>query len=77
MLGTAVGYAGGTLENPTYRALGDHTETIEIAEAMLARIGGRLGRERPRLTEAAVELLSAQPWPGNGTQLKQLLQRGG
>ncbi len=27
---TRVGYAGGTLENPTYRNLGDHTETIQI-----------------------------------------------
>jgi methionine-S-sulfoxide reductase len=25
-----VGYAGGTTENPTYRNLGDHTETVEI-----------------------------------------------
>ncbi len=47
----------------------------EIAEAMLARIGGRLGKERPRLAWEALELLSAQPWPGNGTQLKQLLER--
>jgi len=27
---TRVGYAGGTLEDPTYRNLGDHTETIQI-----------------------------------------------
>lgn len=27
---TRVGYAGGTLDNPTYRNLGDHTETIQI-----------------------------------------------
>lgn len=27
---TRVGYAGGTTEAPTYRNLGDHTETIEI-----------------------------------------------
>ncbi|MFO7774084.1 MAG: peptide-methionine (S)-S-oxide reductase MsrA [Dehalococcoidia bacterium] len=27
---TRVGYAGGTLESPTYRNLGDHTETIQI-----------------------------------------------
>jgi len=25
-----VGYAGGTKQNPTYHALGDHTETIQI-----------------------------------------------
>jgi peptide-methionine (S)-S-oxide reductase len=25
-----VGYAGGTLENPTYRRLGDHTETLQV-----------------------------------------------
>jgi methionine-S-sulfoxide reductase len=27
---TRVGYAGGTQDNPTYRNLGDHSETIEI-----------------------------------------------
>jgi peptide-methionine (S)-S-oxide reductase len=27
---TRVGYAGGTTQNPTYRDLGDHTETIQI-----------------------------------------------
>ena len=27
---TRVGYSGGTLKNPTYHNLGDHTETIEI-----------------------------------------------
>ncbi len=27
---TRVGYAGGSKENPTYRSLGDHTETIQI-----------------------------------------------
>ncbi|RCW86600.1 peptide methionine sulfoxide reductase msrA/msrB [Halanaerobium sp. DL-01] len=27
---TRVGYAGGTTENPTYKMIGDHTETIEI-----------------------------------------------
>ena len=30
VLGTVVGYAGGTKKNPTYVDLGDHTETIEI-----------------------------------------------
>ncbi|WP_308635790.1 peptide-methionine (S)-S-oxide reductase MsrA [Paenibacillus silvisoli] len=27
---TRVGYAGGTVDNPTYRQLGDHTETVEM-----------------------------------------------
>jgi len=27
---TRVGYTGGTKENPTYRTLGDHTESIEV-----------------------------------------------
>jgi len=27
---TRVGYAGGTTEGPTYKMIGDHTETIEI-----------------------------------------------
>ena len=30
ILRTRVGYAGGTTENPTYRKLGDHTETVEV-----------------------------------------------
>lgn len=30
VLATRVGYAGGTTENPTYRQMGDHTETIQI-----------------------------------------------
>jgi peptide-methionine (S)-S-oxide reductase len=30
VVGTRVGYAGGTKQNPTYRDLGDHTETIQI-----------------------------------------------
>ncbi|UCZ55376.1 peptide-methionine (S)-S-oxide reductase [Bacillus shivajii] len=27
---TRVGYAGGTIESPTYRKMGDHTETIQV-----------------------------------------------
>ncbi len=30
MIRTQVGYTGGSEENPTYRALGDHAESIEI-----------------------------------------------
>ena len=30
MVRTRVGYAGGTTENPTYRNIGDHSETIQI-----------------------------------------------
>lgn len=30
MVRTRVGYAGGTLENPTYHRLGDHAETLQI-----------------------------------------------
>ena len=30
VLRTRVGYAGGNTNNPTYKAIGDHTETIEI-----------------------------------------------
>ena len=30
MIRTRVGYAGGTMKNPTYHNLGDHTETIQI-----------------------------------------------
>ena len=27
---TRVGFAGGTTKNPTYRKMGDHTETVEV-----------------------------------------------
>ena len=27
---TRVGFTGGSSENPTYRSLGDHTETVEV-----------------------------------------------
>ena len=30
MVRTRVGYAGGQKKDPTYRAIGDHTEAIEI-----------------------------------------------
>ncbi len=30
MVRTRVGYAGGTKKDPTYRSLGDHTETLQI-----------------------------------------------
>jgi len=30
ILRTRVGFAGGTKESPTYRSLGDHTETVEV-----------------------------------------------
>lgn len=30
MIRTRVGYAGGTFQNPTYRRIGDHMETIQI-----------------------------------------------
>ncbi len=30
MISTRVGYAGGTTEKPTYKQMGDHTETLEI-----------------------------------------------
>ena len=29
-MSTRVGYAGGAKEDPTYRSLGDHSETIQI-----------------------------------------------
>ena len=30
VIGTRVGYAGGTIEHPTYRAMGDHTECFQV-----------------------------------------------
>ena len=30
VIATRVGYAGGTKKDPTYRSMGDHSETVQI-----------------------------------------------
>ncbi len=46
-----------------------------LARHLLSRLAERLDRPAPRLEAGAVELLAAQPWPGNVRQLANLLER--
>jgi DNA-binding NtrC family response regulator len=46
-----------------------------IAEGMLARLAGELGRAGLALTPAAREFLHAQSWPGNFRELRNVLER--
>ncbi|WP_336789207.1 peptide-methionine (S)-S-oxide reductase [Paenibacillus sp. MMO-177] len=34
VIGTRVGFAGGTTAEPTYRGMGDHTETVELGSTL-------------------------------------------
>ena len=47
-----------------------------LASHLLHHIATRLKRPTPTLEDAAIELLTAQPWPGNVRQLANLLERG-
>lgn len=42
MIRTRVGYTGGTTKNPTYRNLGDHTETVQLEYDPIATSYDRL-----------------------------------
>ncbi|MFO0577036.1 MAG: sigma-54 dependent transcriptional regulator [Polyangia bacterium] len=46
-----------------------------IAEALLLRIGGELGKPGLRLTPDAAEWITAQQWPGNVRELANALER--
>jgi DNA-binding NtrC family response regulator len=46
-----------------------------LAEAMLERIGARLGRRVPRLSDEARAVLRAHRWPGNVRELLNVLER--
>jgi two-component system response regulator FlrC len=46
-----------------------------IAEALLKRIGGELGKPGLRLTTEAIEWIRVQPWPGNVRELGNVLER--
>ncbi len=46
-----------------------------LAETLLGRIGERLGRNRIRLSPAALALLATRKYPGNVQQLEQILER--
>lgn len=46
-----------------------------VAEALLADLAARLGRQQPELDLAAVRVLARQPWPRNLAELRALLER--
>ncbi len=45
-----------------------------LAEAMLARIAGELGRPAARFTPAALQALEAHAWPGNVRELQNVVR---
>lgn len=47
-----------------------------LAQHLVGHIAERLRLPCPELTDATLELLSRQPWPGNVRQLANLLERG-
>ncbi|HVC30881.1 MAG TPA: sigma-54 dependent transcriptional regulator [Steroidobacteraceae bacterium] len=47
----------------------------EIAQAILERLGRRIGSQPPRLGEDALELLKSYPFPGNVRELENVLER--
>ena len=51
------------------------TDILPIAEALLLRIGGELGKPGLRLTPDAAEWITAQQWPGNVRELANALER--
>ena len=57
-------------------SLQGRTQDIPVlAETLLERIGERLGRQRIRLSPAALALLATRKYPGNVRQLEQILER--
>jgi DNA-binding NtrC family response regulator len=60
------------IELPPLRELTD--DLPAIAQALVARIGARVGR-RIALSPAAERCLAEQRWPGNAAQLAQVLER--
>ncbi len=57
-------------------ALREHAEDIpELAEAMLRRLGRRLGGTTPALSAAALTTLASYAFPGNVRELENILER--
>ncbi|MBN1774433.1 MAG: sigma 54-interacting transcriptional regulator [Deltaproteobacteria bacterium] len=46
-----------------------------LAAVFARRIAGRLGRPAPRFEPETLDLLAAQPWPGNIRQLRNVVER--
>jgi len=57
-------------------ALREHAEDVpELCEALLRRLGRRLGGEPPTLSAAALSMLAAYGFPGNVRELENILER--
>jgi len=57
--------------------LREHAEDIpDLAEAMLRRLGRRLGGDTPELSTSALTTLAAYGFPGNVRELENILERG-
>ncbi|MDE6548327.1 MAG: sigma-54 dependent transcriptional regulator [Muribaculaceae bacterium] len=46
-----------------------------LVEHLLRKVSANAGREVPKVTEEAMELLKSQPWPGNIRQLANTVER--
>ncbi|MDE6560391.1 MAG: sigma-54 dependent transcriptional regulator, partial [Muribaculaceae bacterium] len=46
-----------------------------LVEHLLRKVSENAGRETPKVTEEALELLKNQPWPGNIRQLANIVER--
>jgi two-component system response regulator PilR (NtrC family) len=52
-----------------------HEDIPEIASAILARLGRRMGTTTPQIDAGALALLAAYPFPGNVRELENVLER--
>jgi DNA-binding NtrC family response regulator len=57
-------------------ALRERREDVPaLAQRFLEQVNERLGREKQRISEAALARLAAHPWPGNVRQLRNVIER--
>ena len=61
--------------SPSSPACGWTPPIVPLAHAFAADASARLGRQAPRLTDAAVAALRAHPWPGNARELRNVIER--
>jgi DNA-binding NtrC family response regulator len=60
----------------TVPALRERTEDIpELADGLLSRLAGEIGRGEMQLSKSAVEALQRYSWPGNIRELRNVLER--